>query len=60
MSLTEKLIEFVKQYPILFDLSHKDYKNVRIKDKIWEEIGIQLKVNGTFSFIFLHEVYMEI
>ncbi|XP_050515031.1 transcription factor Adf-1-like [Diabrotica virgifera virgifera] len=40
---TEKLIELVKKYPILYDLSHEDYKNIRKKDKIWDEIGQEMK-----------------
>jgi len=53
MALTEKLIELVKIYPILYDLSHEDYKNVRKKDKVWEQIGVELKESGkTFCFIY--------
>ncbi|XP_050502175.1 transcription factor Adf-1-like [Diabrotica virgifera virgifera] len=40
---TEKLIELVKKYLILYDLSHEDYKNIRKKDKIWDEIGQEMK-----------------
>jgi hypothetical protein len=39
IALTEKLIELVKIYPILYDLSHEDYKNVRKKDKVWD-VGV--------------------
>jgi hypothetical protein len=49
----EKLIEFVKIYPILYDLSHEDYKNVRKKDNVWEQIGVELKESGKwFCFIY--------
>ena len=52
MAFTEKLIELVKIYPILYDLSHEDYKNVR-KDKVWEQIGVELKESGKwFCFIY--------
>ncbi|KAL1490223.1 hypothetical protein ABEB36_012953 [Hypothenemus hampei] len=43
---TEKLIEIVKRYPILYDLSHGDYKNVRKKDKVWEKIGAEINESG--------------
>jgi len=43
MAFTEKLIESVKIYPILYDLSHEDYKNVRKKDKAWEQMGVRIK-----------------
>ena len=46
MAFTKKLIEFVKIYPILYDLSHEDYKNVRKKDKVWEQIGVELSESG--------------
>nr|CAH7719377.1 unnamed protein product [Callosobruchus chinensis] len=46
MSITERLIEKVKEYPILYDLGHEDYKNVRKKDKIWDEIGTKLNEDG--------------
>ena len=53
MAFSEKLIELVKIYPILYDLSHKDYKNVRKKDKVWEQIGVELKESGKwFCFIY--------
>ncbi|KAL1488157.1 hypothetical protein ABEB36_015115 [Hypothenemus hampei] len=36
---TEKLIEHVKKYNVLYDMSHADYKNIRIKNKVWDEIA---------------------
>ncbi|KAJ8934440.1 hypothetical protein NQ318_003835 [Aromia moschata] len=48
MALTEKLIELVKKYPILYDLSHEEYKNVRKKDKVWEQIGAELNDTGKY------------
>ena len=40
----ELLIELVKKHKILYDLADEDYKNIRKKDKIWDEIGLELKV----------------
>ncbi|XP_028131407.2 uncharacterized protein LOC114327103 [Diabrotica virgifera virgifera] len=42
----EKLIEIVKKHDIFFDMSHPDYKNVRIKNKIWDQIGNELNIKG--------------
>ncbi|XP_050503569.1 uncharacterized protein LOC126882637 [Diabrotica virgifera virgifera] len=42
----ERIIELVRKYPILYDLSHEDYKNVRKKDKIWTRIGEEIGENG--------------
>lgn len=39
---TEKLIEYVKQHDVLYNMSHADYKNVRIKNKVWDEIAKQM------------------
>jgi hypothetical protein len=40
MAFTEKFIELVTINPILYDLSHEDYKNVQNKDKAWEQTGV--------------------
>ena len=37
MASTNDLIVMVEQYPVLCDLSHKDYQNVTMKESIWEE-----------------------
>ncbi|XP_017482457.1 PREDICTED: uncharacterized protein LOC108371412 [Rhagoletis zephyria] len=42
----EKLIENVHNNPILYDVTHAEYKNIRKKDKIWENIGVELKESG--------------
>ncbi|KAG8309546.1 hypothetical protein J6590_082953 [Homalodisca vitripennis] len=46
--ITEHLLEVVYTYPVLYDLNHKDYKNIRKKDKIWEDIGKTLNTSGVF------------
>lgn len=59
MSLTEKLIEHVKQYPILYDLGHEDYKNCRKKDKVWDQIALKLNQDGKIHFIlFIGYIYI--
>lgn len=39
---TEILIENVRQHLILYDLSHGEYKNIKKKDKIWDEIALSV------------------
>jgi len=56
MVFTEKLIELVKIYPILYDLLHEDYKNVRKKDKGWEQIGVELKKTGSGFAVFIYHL----
>lgn len=45
---TEKLIEMVKNNPILYNRSHEDYQNLKKKDKIWIEIGKEFNESGTY------------
>jgi len=53
MAFAEKLIELVKIYPILYDLSYEDYKNMRKKDKAWEQIGVELKESSSGFAVFI-------
>lgn len=43
---TEKFIEVVRQHSILYDVTNKEYKNLRKKDKIWENISKIVGGNG--------------
>ncbi|XP_023952642.2 transcription factor Adf-1 [Bicyclus anynana] len=43
----EKLIEIVRDYKYLYDLTDKKYSDNMKKDQAWKEIGIKLKKNGT-------------
>lgn len=38
----EKLIKMVKSNPILYDTNNSEYKNVGMKEKIWQDIGEEL------------------
>ncbi|KAG6464442.1 hypothetical protein O3G_MSEX014515 [Manduca sexta] len=42
----DKLIEMVKIYPVLYDPSHSDFKNVFLKKTIWDEIGQTFNMRG--------------
>ncbi|XP_060653290.1 uncharacterized protein LOC132789347 [Drosophila nasuta] len=46
MAKVELLIELVKKHKILYDLEDEDYKNIRKKDRIWNEIGLELEESG--------------
>ncbi|XP_044745535.1 uncharacterized protein LOC123307339 [Coccinella septempunctata] len=41
-SSTEKLIEEVKRHRELYDMSSPEYKNVRLKNKIWDDIAKEM------------------
>lgn len=51
LTRVERIIEIVRNYPILYDLSHEDYKNVKKKDRTWSEIGKQLNASGKYQFL---------
>lgn len=38
----EKLIEFVKENPALYDPSNEHYKNRTYRDRLWTEFGITI------------------
>ncbi|XP_074041526.1 uncharacterized protein [Leptinotarsa decemlineata] len=46
MLSTEELIENVRVKPILYDLTNSEYKNIKKKDKIWDEIAESFEVTG--------------
>lgn len=48
----EKLIEFVRDYKYLYDLSDKRYSDNQKKDQAWNEIGIKLNSDGEYIFYF--------
>ncbi|XP_058830974.1 uncharacterized protein LOC131689719 [Topomyia yanbarensis] len=43
----EYLIELVCTYPVLYDLSHAKYMDVRYKSEIWKRIGAELGQNAS-------------
>ena len=49
--LKMKLIELVRDNPVLYDTAHPDHLNVTITDVIWEEIAANLGVDGMKTFI---------
>lgn len=42
----EMLIEAVRQYQELYDITHKTYSDNIRKDNIWRKIGSELKTTG--------------
>ncbi|CAH2101158.1 unnamed protein product [Euphydryas editha] len=42
----EKLIECVRAHVCLYDLGHNQYKNIVLKNAIWESIGRELNQSG--------------
>lgn len=42
----EKLIEVIRNYPVIYKLSDKNYKDNIIKDNVWKEISQSIGKNG--------------
>ena len=49
----EKLIELVRKCEELYDMSNKKYSNSVWKEKLWGQIGEELKKNRVNSNVFL-------
>ena len=43
----EKLFEFVKLYPCLYNKQEKDFKKEDIKQRAWNEIAKELNISNT-------------
>ena len=57
---TEILIQTVQNYPVLYDTSHADYKNTRIKNRIWDNIAeIIGDSDGNYFFNGKRKVHRE-
>jgi len=51
--MDEKLIELVRKCEELYDMSNKKYINSVWKEKLWGQIGEQLKKSGKFQCFFI-------
>lgn len=47
----EILIENVRQYDELYNMSHRKYNNNHHKGKIWAKIGKELNTTGMGNFV---------
>ena len=43
------LLEYVEQYPLLYDKAHLDFKNKHARNACWEEIATGLDAEGITS-----------
>ena len=43
----ENLCELVRQYPVIFDKSHKGYKEKEVEENAWQEIASALDFLST-------------
>jgi hypothetical protein len=50
--LDEKIIELVRKCEELYDMSNKKYSDSVWKDKLWGQIGEELKKSSKFKCLF--------
>jgi len=48
----EKLIDCLRSFPVIYDLSKKSYKDKIAKDNAWKSIAPALERDGKLSIIF--------
>ena len=53
-----KLIQMVRQYPIIYDKGHPDHLNSEMKTVIWEQIATELNEEGTFEHFLLISIFI--
>lgn len=53
---TLQIIDIVKSHPVIYDMTHPEFKNTFLKNKLWEEIGGQLKTDGEFNFLLYYNI----
>ena len=44
-----RLIQMVREYPLIYDKGHPDHLNSKMKTVIWEQIATELNEEGTFE-----------
>lgn len=48
MNIKERIIETVRNYPILYDKKIKEYKDLDAKYKTWKEVSTVLNMPGKY------------
>jgi hypothetical protein len=54
--MDEKLMELVRKCEKLYDMSNKEYSDSVWKEKLWGQIGEELKKSGKFQFYFIAHI----
>lgn len=49
----EQLIELVKRYPVLYDMSLGIYRDHSVRNNAWEEIAEQMNTSSKFHYKYL-------
>lgn len=54
----EKLIELVRRYPVLYDLSHAKYMDTDYKNTIWNKIAEEIETTGK-KYVLFNKKYIK-
>jgi hypothetical protein len=57
--MDEKLIELVRKCEGLYDISNKKYSDSVWKEKLWEQIGEELKKSASSSVLLLRILKLQ-
>jgi hypothetical protein len=58
--MDEKLIELVRKCEELYDISNKKYSDSVWKEKLWEQMGEELKKSGKYQCSFIAHIEVTI
>lgn len=47
----EKIVDFVKNNEVLFNVRHKAFRDAELKNRLWLELANELHVDSEFSLI---------
>lgn len=50
-SFTDNLIEYIKEFEVLYNKKHKMYFDIHYKRKCWNEIAIKLNRSGKYTVL---------
>jgi len=53
----EKLIEAVRSFPCLWEVSRKAYKDLRARENAWKAVSMEVSECLFCSFFFLYTLY---
>ena len=53
-----RLIQMVREYPLIYDKGHPDHLNSEMKTVIWEQIATELNEEGTFELFLLISIFI--
>lgn len=50
MFSVEMMLDMIKDHRLLYDKQHAQYKNIQLKDVVFDKIGVELGMTGTYAY----------